>query len=51
MAKKGQVTAFMILGIVIIIVVALIFLGRKELGIGVPNQQFLELQLKSIQVR
>jgi len=49
MAKKGQVTAFMILGIVIIIVVALIFLGRKELGIGVPNQQFLELQLKSIQ--
>ena len=49
MAKKGQVTAFMIIGIVLIIVVALVFLARNQIGIGVPKQQFLDLQLKSIQ--
>ncbi len=49
MVKKGQVTAFMILGIVVVIVVILIYFARSELGVGRPKQQFLDLQLKSIQ--
>jgi len=49
MEKRGQVTTFIILGIVLIIVVALIYFARSELGVGRPKQEFLDIQLRSIQ--
>lgn len=49
MAKKGQVTAFIIAGIVLIIIIILVYFARSELGVGRPKQEYLDIQLKSIQ--
>jgi len=48
MQKRGQVAIFFIIGIVIIILIALIFVGRKEYGIGVPKMQFLNSKLDNV---
>jgi len=45
MQKRGQVAVFVIIGIVIVILVALMFVGRKEYGIGISNVKFLNDQL------
>ena len=42
MNKRGQVSVFVILGIVLILVVALVLFARKQTGIGIPSFQFLQ---------
>ncbi len=49
MQKRGQVAIFVIIGIVIIILVALMFLGRKEYGIGISAPLFLNSKLTPVQ--
>ncbi|HIH26074.1 hypothetical protein J4476_05835 [Candidatus Woesearchaeota archaeon] len=49
MNKRGQVSVFVILGIVLILVVALVLFARKQTGIGIPSFQFLQDKLKPIE--
>jgi hypothetical protein len=49
MNKRGQVSTFLILGIVLVIVVALVFFVRKQSGIGVSPGEFLSDKLKPIE--
>lgn len=49
MQKRGQVTVFVIIGIVLIIIIALIFFARNNLGVGVNTQNFLHAKLDPIQ--
>ena len=48
MQKKGQVAIFVIIGIIIVILVALMFIGRKEYGIGISGAKFLSDKLDSV---
>jgi len=43
--KRGQVTLFIILGIVILVVIALIFGLRNIIGIGIGTDKFLSLKM------
>jgi len=43
--KRGQVTLFIILGIVILVVIALIFGLRNILGIGISSDKFISLKM------
>ncbi|MEW6063459.1 MAG: hypothetical protein AB1571_03785 [Nanoarchaeota archaeon] len=43
--KRGQVTLFIILGIVILVVIALIFGLRNIMGIGIGDDRFLSLKM------
>ena len=49
MQKRGQVAVFVVVGIVIVILVALLFLGRNQYGIGLATPQFLNQKLIPIQ--
>ena len=49
MNKRGQVSTFFILGIVLVIIVALIFFVRKQSGIGIPAADFLGSKLNTIE--
>lgn len=49
MSKRGQVSTFVIIGIILVIVVALIFFVRKQTGIGIPAAEFLSDKLKPIE--
>jgi len=49
MQKRGQVAVFVVIGIVIVILAVLLFVGRKEYGIGVPNLRFLSDKLQPIE--
>ena len=48
MQKRGQVTVFVIIGIVVILIIALFFFARNNLGIGINPQQFVESRLDPI---
>ncbi len=48
MQKRGQVAIFFIVGIIIVILVGLIFVGRKEFGVGVPAVKFLQSKLDPV---
>ena len=41
MNKKGQVSVFVIIGVILVILVALWFVGTKEFGLLVPSVKFL----------
>lgn len=47
MRKRGQVTSFMIVGLVILIIVVLLF-GLRRAGIGVKSEDFLQNNLDDI---
>jgi len=49
MNKRGQVSTFVILGIFVVILVALILFARKQTGIGTPPLEFLGEKLKPIE--
>lgn len=49
MNKRGQVSVFAIIGIVLLVVIALIFLLRSEVGLFVPPQTFLGEKLTPIE--
>src|SRR3989344_1897610 len=48
MQKRGQVAVFVVIGIVIVILAVLIFVGRKEYGILIPTATFLGDKLDPI---
>ncbi len=48
MHKRGQVAIFVIVGIVIVILIGLLFVGRKEYGIGIPSLEFIQSKLEPI---
>ncbi len=49
MQKKGQVTLFVILGLVLLILISVFFYARSQYGFLVPSQQFLEGRAQDIQ--
>jgi len=48
MQKRGQVTVFVMIGLVVIIVIALFFFARNNMGLGINPQQFVESRLDPI---
>ncbi len=48
MMKRGQVTVFIILGIVILVAIALVYSLRNLVGIGIEPQRFLSLRLEPL---
>lgn len=46
--KTGQVSTFMIVGLIILIVVALIFVARDYVGIGISSEKFLSIKMEPI---
>src|SRR3989344_3188758 len=49
MHKRGQVAVFVVIGIVIVILVALLFVGRNQYGLGIDSTLFLNNKLEPIQ--
>ncbi len=49
MQKRGQVTLFVILGLVLLLIAALYLYARDQYGITVPTNQYLAAQLRPIQ--
>ncbi len=49
MQKRGQVTLFVILGLVVLLIAALYLYARDQYGVTVPTNQYLASQLRPIQ--
>ena len=49
MEKRGQVTLFIILGLIILIIIALVLFGRNYAGIFMSSDKFLSLKTESIE--
>lgn len=49
MHKRGQVTLFVILGLVLLLIAALYLYARDQYGITIPTNQYLASQLRPIQ--
>ncbi len=49
MQKRGQIAVFVIIGIVLLILIALIFVGRKEFGFGISKIVFLKNKIDPLQ--
>jgi hypothetical protein len=49
MGKKGQVTMFIILGMILLIIIALVLFGRNYAGIFISGDKFLSLKSESVE--
>lgn len=48
MQKRGQVAVFVVLGMVLVILAVLLFVGRQQYGFGVSSVRFLDSKLQPI---